>query len=195
MHTPDPYDEQADHFDAICDDAGFTALRCPGDTGGSDRITLVGLIIETAAGLRRVLAPGLGSELGVGGQSFEILLRLSRSPNASLRMSDLAAQTGLTPSGLTRAIDRLSEAGLVSRASCPEDRRGAFANLTELGRARMDEALARHELDIDSVLGDALSESDEESLRALLRKLRDRVHPGAVLGTVRGDSPHAGLRR
>ena len=45
-------------------------------------------------------------------------------------MSELAAQTSLTPSGLTRSVDRLQEQGLVARRVCPEDRRGSFAVLT-----------------------------------------------------------------
>ncbi len=195
MRTSDAYDSDDASLIGGCPDEDYQPLTCPGDPDGTDRITLVGLILETAAGLRRVLAPGLGCELGVGGQSFEILLRLSRSPGASLRMSDLAGQTGLTPSGLTRAIDRLCEAGLVLRATCPEDRRGAFAILTELGRARMDEALARHGLDIDAVIGDTLSAEDERQLRDLLRALRDRVRPESILGTTSDDSPHIGARR
>lgn len=147
-----------------------------------DRITLVGLVLETAAGLRRLLAPALGCELGVGGQSFDILLRLSRSPGCSLRMSDLAGQTGLTPSGLTRAVDRLSEAGLVSRRACPEDRRGAFAILTDLGRHRVDDASDRHASDIDELLGGVFAPGEEDELRRLLAALRDRVHPEATLG-------------
>ena len=72
-----------------------------------DQITLVGLVFETAVGLRRSLSPGLDCELGVGGQSFDVLLRLARSPGQRLRMSDVAAQTGLSPGGLTRSVDRL----------------------------------------------------------------------------------------
>jgi DNA-binding MarR family transcriptional regulator len=106
-------------------------------------ITLVGLVFETAAGLRRALTPALYERIGVGGQSFDILVRLSRSPGGRLRMSDLAAQTGLTPSGLTRALDRLADAALVRREACPNDRRGAFASLTAEGRERMTAALAQ----------------------------------------------------
>ena len=37
----------------------------------------------------------------LAGQDFEILIRLARTQGGRLRMSDLAAQTDLTPSGLT----------------------------------------------------------------------------------------------
>lgn len=146
-----------------------------------DPITLVGLVFETAAGLRRALAPGLSCELGVGGQSFEILLRLIRSSGGQLRMSDLAAQTGLTPSGLTRAVDRLVTAEFVERVSCGSDRRGAFARLTPLGQEKTAEALRRHEHDLSSVLGGVLGDEEAAELVTLLRKLRDRVHPEAAL--------------
>ncbi|HVC24960.1 MAG TPA: MarR family transcriptional regulator [Acidimicrobiales bacterium] len=158
------------------DGAGRGATRAE-----HDPITLIGLVFETASGLRKVLTPGLEGELGVGGQSFEILMRLGRSGGGRLRMSDLAAQTTLTPSGLTRAIDRLVEAGLVSREVCPSDRRGAFARLTPLGQQRTREALARHERDVACLLSGVLDPDEQVALAALLRKLRDRVHPHASL--------------
>ncbi|MDA8295963.1 MAG: MarR family transcriptional regulator [Actinomycetota bacterium] len=145
----------------------------------TDPITLVGLVLESAAGLRRALAPGLDDQLGVGGQSFELLIRLARSDGHRLRMSDLAHQSGLSPSGLSRAVDRLVEAGLARRESCPNDRRGTFASLTERGIMRMEEALARHRLDVHTLLEGVLSEEEQGLLAALLERLRDRVHPGA----------------
>ncbi len=148
---------------------------------GGDPITLVGLVIETAAGLQRALGPGLEDLLGAGGQSFEILIRLGRTPGGRLRMSDLAAQTGLTPSGLTRAVDRLVQAGLIERAECLSDRRGAFATLTELGSCRAAAALERHAADVAAVLAGLYSQEDRTELTTLLRRLRDRVHPHAAL--------------
>lgn len=142
-----------------------------------DPITLVGLVLEAAAGLRRALAPSLETELGVGGQSFELLIRLARSEGGRLRMSDLAAQSGLTPSGLSRAVDRLVEEGLAERESCPSDRRGTFARLTPLGSERMQEALARHRAEVETLLAGVLDDGERTALVALLRKLRDRVHP------------------
>ena len=77
----------------------------------------------------------LEAERSLSSQSFDVLIRLARTPGSELRMSELAAQTSLTPSGLTRSVDRLQEQGLVARRVCPEDRRGAFAVLTPAGRS------------------------------------------------------------
>lgn len=170
-------------------DGGCPSLALAlGGAGDGDPITLVGLVIEAASGLRRTLTPGLEHELGVGGQSFEILMRLGRSHEGRLRMSDLAAQTALTPSGLTRAVDRLVEVGLVEREVCPSDRRGAFAHLTELGLVRTREALDRHGREVSSLLSGALTPHEQLALSALLRKLRDQVSPYASL--VSDPEPH-----
>jgi len=145
-----------------------------------DRITLAGLVFETALGLRRAVGPSLERQCELAGQEFEILIRLARTPGGRLRMSDLASQTALTPSGLTRAIDRLSMAGLVNRHACPEDRRGAFAGLTPAGEERMRVALDLHRAQLAELLDGALDPEEELLLVAVLRKLRDRVNPEAA---------------
>lgn len=146
-----------------------------------DQMTLVGLVFETAAGLRRSLSPGLDCELGVGGQSFDVLLRLARSPGQRLRMSDVAAQTGLSPGGLTRSVDRLVAAGLAVRESCPEDRRASYARLTELGSAKVADALTRHRTEVAALLEGILDPAETAELAGLLGRVRDRVHPDAAL--------------
>ncbi|MGA2530463.1 MAG: MarR family transcriptional regulator [Acidimicrobiales bacterium] len=159
--------------------------------GGTDRITLVGLVFETAAGLHRAVGPLLERHCELAGQDFEILIRLARTPGGRLRMSDLAAQTALTPSGLTRAIDRLLEAGLVNRQSCPEDRRGAFAALTEAGESRMREALELHRSHLAQLLDGALDPGEEVALVSALHKLRDRVNPQAAANSIEDPEPEA----
>ena len=91
-------------------------------------------------------------------------------------MSELAAQTSLTPSGLTRSVDRLQQQGLVVRRVCPEDRRGSFAVLTPTGRQLMDRAIPDHMGHIDEVLSDVFTPAEEETLAALLRRLRDHLY-------------------
>jgi MarR family 2-MHQ and catechol resistance regulon transcriptional repressor len=151
-----------------------------------DRLTLVGLLFEASAGLNRTLARRLLEESGMTAQWFEILLRLARTPEQRLRMSDLALQTTLTASGLTRAIDRLEEEGLVRRESCATDGRGAYAVLTRAGTARIAAAVGPHVSDIEAVVGAALTKTERNALESLLRKLRDQVNPGATRATLRG---------
>jgi DNA-binding MarR family transcriptional regulator len=145
-----------------------------------DRLTLVGLLMESTTALRSQLDRRLTSDVGMPLQWFELLVRLARSPGHHLRMSDLAAQTSLTPSGLTRAIDRLEDAGLVERTPCASDRRGSYATLTADGLARITAAVGPHLVHVDDHLTGNLSQAEQAQLTALLRKVRDHVNPAAV---------------
>lgn len=148
--------------------------------GLRDPITTVGLIVECANGLRRRLGPSMEVATGVTGQAFEVLVRLYRSEGGAMRMSDLAAQTGLTRSGLTRALDRLVDGGFCRRESCDGDRRGMFAALTETGTSRVAEAIMHHEREISDLLSGVLGDEDETELIRLLKRVRQRVNPDAA---------------
>ena len=75
---------------------------------------------------------------------FEALLRLSWAPEHRLRIQDLAARSVLTRSGISRVVERLEQAGLVTRTGAKEDGRGAYAVLTAAGQTRLRSALKRH---------------------------------------------------
>ncbi|HVT77155.1 MAG TPA: MarR family transcriptional regulator [Acidimicrobiales bacterium] len=142
-----------------------------------ERITAVGLFIEAYDALMRAL-----DDASVPA-NFGILLRLGRSEGQRLRMSDLAAQTGLSPSGLSRAIDRLSAEGLVERTTCPEDARGAFAQLTPKGNKVTVAAVKRHLDALQSNYVEVLSAEERHQLESVCRTLRDRLNPCATAGT------------
>jgi MarR family transcriptional regulator, 2-MHQ and catechol-resistance regulon repressor len=145
-------------------------LTSPAD---DERLTTVGLLFESAAGLRRLFHRQAEQSGGPGDQSFDILIRLARSPDHELRMSELAVQASLTPSGLTRAVDRLHQQGLVTRRSCPDDRRGSFARLTPAGVALMARTIPEHVGHVVELLDDVFTREEEAQLAVLLRRLRD----------------------
>lgn len=146
-----------------------------------ERLTTMGLLVETYAGLMTILLPDIETH-GLGLSEFDVLLRLARSPDERLRMTDLASQAGMSASGLTRLVDRLVRDGLVDRAPCPTDRRGSFAVLTEAGRRRIDAAIGPHLDQLEKWLTGPLEPDELAQFTRTLRKLRDRVRPGSVAG-------------
>lgn len=64
---------------------------------------------------------------------YDVLLALKQAPDRRVRLSELADRVLLSRSNLTHLVDRLEKAGLLLRESCPSDRRGTFAVLTEAG--------------------------------------------------------------
>jgi MarR family 2-MHQ and catechol resistance regulon transcriptional repressor len=143
-------------------------------------LTTGGLFAEAYAGMTRAYEQRLELDSGLSMQWFDILVRLARSPDRRLRMTDLAAQTTLTASGLTRSVDRLVAAGLVERQACPTDRRSTFAVLTREGDRRIRQAVPVHVAHLEEVFDDTFSEKELDTLTALMRKLRDAVNPCAA---------------
>jgi DNA-binding MarR family transcriptional regulator len=86
------------------------------------------------------LRAGPGLTLG----EYEVLVHLSETNGAALRMSELADRLLLSRSGLTRRVDGLVRAGLVSRRPCDDDGRGALAALTPAGREVLELAAPVH---------------------------------------------------
>ena len=76
--------------------------------------------------------------------AYDVLLRLARAPGRALRMTDLAERVMLSPSGLTRLLDRLVARGLVQRQADPQDARAALATLTREGRELLRRAARTH---------------------------------------------------
>jgi DNA-binding MarR family transcriptional regulator len=76
--------------------------------------------------------------------AYEVLAHLSEAPERRLRMTDLAKHAVLTPSGLTRLVDKLARDGLVKRSRCDGDARVVYAVLTAAGMARLEAAYPTH---------------------------------------------------
>jgi DNA-binding MarR family transcriptional regulator len=81
-------------------------------------------------------------QLGVS--EFQVLELLATSPAGHCRMHDLSAAVHLSQSALSRVVGRLEQDGLVTRAMCPNDRRGIYASLTDAGRERYEAARPTH---------------------------------------------------
>ena len=82
----------------------------------------------------------LGAHHDLTASEFEVLQQLSSAEECSLRMTTLAQSAHLTQSALSRLISRLERDGLLTRATCSDDRRAMFVALTEAGRQRYAEA-------------------------------------------------------
>jgi MarR family 2-MHQ and catechol resistance regulon transcriptional repressor len=149
-------------------------------------VTTAGLFVESHAGFLGTLEKQLAAGCDLSVQWFEVLMRLVRTPGHRLRMSDLAAQTTLSASGLTRAVDRLEAEGLVRREACPSDRRGAFAVLTDAGQARITAAVPVHVAQLRAIFDELYTDAELTTFTELLHRLRDRVNPAAA----RASEPH-----
>ena len=104
---------------------------------------------------------------------YDVLWALERAPRHRLRMHELADFVVLTRSNLTRLVDRLESAGLLKREPDPEDRRGAFAVLSEEGVALRKKMWPHYSAAIAQLYDAHLTEEEQRVLGIALRKLLD----------------------
>ncbi|NHC45358.1 MarR family transcriptional regulator [Motilibacter sp. K478] len=119
----------------------------------------------------RLLAEHLEAQLqrdsGMPHAYYEILVQLSETPDRRLRMSELAERTRSSRSRLSHAVARLEDAGWVQRTNCAEDRRGAFAELTDAGFAALADAAPGHVEAVRAYLVDRLTPAQVVQLREI----------------------------
>src|SRR5438552_17794020 len=65
---------------------------------------------------------------------YDLLWALERAGDGRRRMHELADLVVLSRSNLTRLVDRLEKARLVRRVRSEDDRRGAYAEISAVGR-------------------------------------------------------------
>jgi DNA-binding MarR family transcriptional regulator len=118
----------------------------------------------------------LQRDAGMPHAYYQILATLSEAPGRALRMHELAARTRSSRSRLSHAVARLEARGWVGRESCPTDKRGQFAVLTEAGFAALAAAAPGHVEGVRAHLFDRLTGDQVRQLReisqAVLEPLR-----------------------
>jgi MarR family 2-MHQ and catechol resistance regulon transcriptional repressor len=143
-----------------------------------DRITAFGLLVEANRRLARTFEISIRRDHGLALVDFEALLRLGRSPERQMSMSELANQMVLTSGGVTRLIDRLVADEVVERVSCPSDRRVQWARLTDKGQERVSSALVTHLRDLDEHFFSAMSAEEQATMVSVLGRLGSMGEPG-----------------
>jgi DNA-binding MarR family transcriptional regulator len=133
--------------------------------------------LQSHAAIVRELDADLASGHGLTTRDYEVLLYLAQADERRLPMSALAERTMLTRSGITRLVDGLVAARLIERASCPNDARVSYAQLTQTGYEKLRQAGCTHVGSINRLFLEHFTPEEIDQLAALLSRL-----PGAQTG-------------
>lgn len=109
-------------------------------------------------------------QYGLGEGDFDVLATLRRAGAPFERApGDLADHTMVTSGAMTKRVDRLVAAGLVTRRRSEADGRARVVALTEAGRELIDRAFAHH-MQNERRLLEPLSAQERTQLEALLTR-------------------------
>ncbi|MCW5950848.1 MAG: MarR family transcriptional regulator [Propionibacteriaceae bacterium] len=133
----------------------------------STPMLVIGRLHRLAAHLTAELLP-VYAQFGLGEGEFDVLATLRRAGSPyELAPGELARYTMVTTGAISKRLDRLESAGLVSRRSSEADGRGRYVALTAAGRALIDEAYTAHMRNEARLVG-VLSPGDRSALERLL---------------------------
>jgi DNA-binding MarR family transcriptional regulator len=102
---------------------------------------------------------------------YEILVTLSESSDRQLRMAELADAVHQSRSRLTHTVTRMEKRGLIERTTCPVDRRGVWANLTDAGQELLTEAAPSHVECVRRNFVDAVAPDDYAAVGRAMRAI------------------------
>lgn len=119
----------------------------------------------------------LRAEHGISLDAYDVLLRLARAPDRTLRMTDLATRVMAPPSTVTRRVDRLVGQGLVERDRTEQDSRVMLARLTPAGLQLLRRAARTHLRGIREHFSGRLTDQQLMDVAAALELLTGPHHP------------------
>jgi DNA-binding MarR family transcriptional regulator len=140
-----------------------------------DELTAWRGLLRVHTAVTRELDRRLTEAHGLSLDTYAILITLITAPGATLTMGELARRRNLTAAGISRAVDRAAEAGLLERVPNPADRRSFLLALTADGVARLREAQVTHHATVRELLFGGLGPADLRRLGGLWEK----AMPGA----------------
>lgn len=102
---------------------------------------------------------------------YDVLVELHEAPDHRLRMNELARRVVLSRSTLTHLADRLEQGGLLKRERVGNDRRGAYAVLTEQGSDALRKAWPVYAQGISQHFVQYVSDQEIEAMSIVFQRL------------------------
>jgi DNA-binding MarR family transcriptional regulator len=142
------------------------------------------VFFEVALALPDILDAELEAAVELPFRWYDVLVQLEELPGGT-PMNEVASRILASKSGLTRVIDKMEAAGLVSRERPAENRRVVLISITDEGRSTLHAARRVHRDGIRRHFTEHLTAAELTRLARMLEKVRGHVRPlrpGRVTG-------------
>jgi DNA-binding MarR family transcriptional regulator len=110
-------------------------------------------------------------EAQVGMTEYSVLVALSEAPDGELRMGDLARETALSRSRISRVVDDLVRRSLVTRRKSEQDARSSLAAISPAGMAVLAAAYPGHLARVRSLVFDHVTRSEMRAMTEALSRV------------------------
>ena len=130
-------------------------------------------LVRTYARLWDQVEAQMRQDTGLTMSRYDVLMQLDLA-GGRLGLTELATTIVLSPSGLSKLLDRMEAAELIRRDPDPDDARSTYAVITAKGRALVKKARARHHAWLQTAFGDVLDDRDLRDLTRIMGRISQR---------------------
>ena len=131
-------------------------------------------LISTHARFWDQIETQMRSEHGLTMARYDVLAHLNMA-GGQMGLGELASAVTLSPSGLSKLLDRMDAAGLIRRDPDPRDARAAFATITPAGRGLVVKARTSHHDLLRRTFGNVLDDRDIADLTRVMGRIRGSI--------------------
>lgn len=131
-------------------------------------------LLRTHARLWDQVEARMRRDSGLTMPRYDVLMHLEMA-GGRLGLTDLAAAIVLSPSGLSKLLDRMEASGLLRREADPHDARSTFATITPRGKTLVKKARQSHHAWLQQLFGDALDDRDLADLTRVMDRIDMRA--------------------
>jgi DNA-binding MarR family transcriptional regulator len=131
-------------------------------------------LVRTYARLWDQVETQMRRDSGLTMPRYDVLMQLDLA-GGQLGLTELASSIVLSPSGLSKLLDRMEASELIRREPDPSDARSTFARITPRGRSMVKKARRRHHEWLQQVFGEALDDRDIADLTRIMERINART--------------------
>ena len=142
-------------------------------------------LLRMTSQLNARMSRQLQDDYGVSLPDYDVLVVLSGTPAGRLRVFEIADALAWEQSRVSHQLARMQRRGQLAREECQSDARGAFAVLTEAGRAAIERAAPAHVEIVRQLVFDGLSRDQVAALTAISSGVLERLARTAGSPTAR----------
>lgn len=127
-------------------------------------------LLRTHARLWDQVEAQMRRDSGLTMARYDVLMQLDMA-GGRLGLGELASRIVLSPSGLSKLLDRMAAAELIRREPDPRDPRSTFARITPRGRSLVRKSRKRHHAWLQRAFGEALDDRDVADLIRIMERI------------------------
>ena len=148
-------------------------------TENTDGVAAWAALLRTHAAVVRQLERDLDRSQNLPLAWYDVLLELNAAPRRRLSMGELGSKAVVSRSRVSRVVDQLAEQGLAVREANPDDRRSAYAAITDAGRRRLRDAAPVYLAGIERHFTTRMTAAEAETVALALAKVLAAAGPPA----------------